>query len=72
MDKSGANHTELENINFLLMLDGLLSFIKIYQAKYLNNLVEQDHRFNKKITKPIKGSKAFHPVKATLDGIETA
>jgi len=37
----------------LLMLAGLISFIKICQVKYLNNLIEQDHRFIKKITKPI-------------------
>jgi putative transposase len=32
--------------------------------------VEQDHRFVKKITKPMKGFKAFHSVEATLAGIE--
>jgi len=48
MDKSGANYAGLENINMLLMLAGLISFIEIYQVKYLNNLIEQDHRFIKK------------------------
>ena len=51
MDKSGANYVGLENINFLLMLAGLISFVEILQVKYLNNLIEQDHRFIKKITK---------------------
>ena len=68
---SGANYIGLENINFLLMLAGFLSFIEILQVKYLNNLIEQDHRFIKKITNPIMGFKAFHSAKATLDGIET-
>ena len=72
MDKSGANYVGLENINFLLMLAGLISFIEIFQVKYLNNLIEQDHRFIKKITRPMMGFKAFHSAKATLDGIETA
>jgi putative transposase len=72
MDKSGANYAGLENINLLLMLAGLLSFIEILQVKYLNNIVEQDHRFIKKITNPMMGFKAFHSAKATLDGIETA
>ena len=72
MDKSGANYVGLENINFLLMLAGLISFVEILQIKYLNNLVEQDHRFIKKITKPMMGFKAFHSAKATIDGIETA
>jgi len=72
MDKSGANYAGLENINFLLMLAGIISFVEILQIKYLNNLVEQDHRFIKKITKPMMGFKAFHSAKATIAGIETA
>ena len=62
----------LENINILLMLAGLISFVEILQVKYLNNLIEQDHRFIKKITNPMMGFKAFHSAKATIDGIETA
>jgi putative transposase len=72
MDKRGANYVGLENINFLLMLEGLISFVEILQVKYLNNLIEQDHRFIKKITKPMLGFKAFHSAKATIDGIEIA
>ena len=72
MDKSGANYAGLKNINFLLMLAGLISFIEILQIKYLNNLIEQDHRFLKKIKNPMMGFKAFHSAKATLNGIETA
>jgi len=72
MDKSGANYAGIENINMLLMLAGLISFTEICQLKYLNNLIEQDHRFIKKITNPMMGFKAFHSTKATIDGIETA
>ena len=72
MDKSAANYAGLENINMLLMLEGLISFVEILQVKYLNNLIEQDHRFIKKITNPMRGFKAFHSAKATIDGIETA
>jgi putative transposase len=72
MDKSGANQAGLENINFLLMLAGLICFIDIRQVKYLNNIVEQDHRFIKKITNPMMGFKAFHSARATIEGIETA
>ena len=43
MDKSGANYIGPENINFLLMHAGIISFVEILQIKYLNNLVEQDH-----------------------------
>lgn len=33
-------------------------------------MVEQDHRFIKKITRPTLGFKAMHSSRATLDGIE--
>ena len=72
MDKSGANYTGIENINMLLMLAGLICFIEICQIKYLNNVIEQDHRFIKKITNPMMGFKAFHSARATIEGIETA
>jgi len=71
MDKSGANYTCIENINTLLMLEGLICFIEICQVKYLNNLIEQDHRFIVK-NESHDGIKAFHSAKATIDGIETA
>ena len=60
MDKSGANYAGIENINMLPMLAGLICFIEICQVKYLKNLIEQDHRFIKKIAKPMMGFKAFH------------
>ncbi len=63
MDKSGANYAGIKNINRLLMLAGLISFIATCQVKYLNNLIEQDHRFIKKITKLMMGFKAFHSVR---------
>lgn len=47
-----------------------MSFIEICQVNYLNNLVEQEHRFVKKITKSMMGFKAFYSVQATIDGIE--
>ncbi|SCN47381.1 transposase IS2020, hypothetical [methanotrophic endosymbiont of Bathymodiolus azoricus (Menez Gwen)] len=72
MDKSGANYAGLANINLLLILAGFATMIDICQVKYLNNIVEQDHRFIKKITKPMMGFKAFHSAQATIAGIETA
>ncbi|MCZ6903794.1 MAG: DDE-type integrase/transposase/recombinase [Rickettsia endosymbiont of Ixodes persulcatus] len=44
--------------------------IKIFQNKYLNNLVEQDHRFIKKRVKPMLGFKSFRSAKITIAGIE--
>ena len=72
IDKSGANLAGLENVNILLMLLGLWPLIDIIQDKYLNNIIEQDHRFIKKIVRPMKGFKSFHSASATLEGIEVA
>lgn len=52
------------------MLGGMFVQLTVRQIKYLNNIIEQDHRFIKKITKPIKGFKAFYSAEATLSGIE--
>jgi putative transposase len=72
IDKSGTNLTGLENVNVILRLTGSGSTIKILEVKYLNNIMEQDHRFIKRITRPMLGSKAFYSADATLVGIETA
>jgi len=40
------------------------------EVHYLNNIVESDHRFIKRTTKPMMGFKAFHSANATLLGIE--
>lgn len=72
IDKSGANEAGLMNMNILLFLTGWAYLIEILQIKYLNNRIEQDHRFIKKLTKPMLGFKAFHSAQATLAGIEVA
>ena len=72
IDKSGANQAGLQNVNAFLILNGWWWLIDILQVKYLNNIIEQDHRFIKKITQPMKGFKAFHSAAATLEGIEVA
>ena len=38
--------------------------------KYLNNIVEQDHRFIKKITKPGLGFQSIRTASKTIAGIE--
>lgn len=43
MDKSAAGYAGLENIIFLLMLAGLVSFVEILRTNYLNKLIETDH-----------------------------
>jgi transposase-like protein len=39
-------------------------------VKYLNNIVEQDHRAVKRVTRPMLGFKAFDAAQDTLVGIE--
>ena len=74
MDKSGANKAGIDAINLyfalLFILGAPWNQITVRQIKYLNNIVEQDHRFIKKITKAMMGFKAFHSAQATLSGIE--
>ena len=44
--------------------------IEIRKVKYLNNIVEQDHRAVKRVTRPMLGFKAFAAAQSTLTGIE--
>src|ERR1700745_553595 len=44
--------------------------IAIRQIKYLNNIVEQDHRGVKRVTRPMLGFKAFGAAQCTLAGVE--
>ena len=72
IDKSGANLAGLLRINVGLKFSRSHRQIEILRGKYLNNIVKQDHRFIKKITRPALGFKAFHSAAATLAGIEVA
>jgi putative transposase len=42
----------------------------IWQVKYLNNMVEQNHRSVKPVTRPMLGFKSFDAAQRTLAGIE--
>src|SRR5437870_8246270 len=44
--------------------------IAIRKVKYLNNIVEQDHRGVKRVTRPMLGFKSFVAAQDTLVGIE--
>lgn len=71
IDKSGANNAALEQLNELFLTNNLFSlFIIIRQIKYLNNIVEQDHRHIKRIIRPMLGFKSFASAKATIAGVE--
>ena len=72
IDKSGANLAGLHATNVILKFTGAGRLIKIVQVKYLNNILEQDHRFIKRVTRHMLGFKAFHSAQATIAGIEVA
>ena len=59
IDKSGANLAGLQAVNVILKFAADGRMIKIRQVKYLNNILEQDQRFIKRITAPMMGFKAF-------------
>ena len=44
---------------------------KLRRVKYLNNVIEQDHRFVKKKVRASQCFKRFHTAERTLEGIES-
>ncbi|GHO63090.1 IS6 family transposase [Ktedonobacter sp. SOSP1-52] len=44
--------------------------VELRQVKYLNNLIEQDHRFIKRLTKPGMGCFSFETAWRTVQGFE--
>ena len=66
IDKSGANAAAIES----LQVDSGTQ-ITMRQNKYLNNLIEQDHRAVKRILRPILGFKSFRCARILIAGIET-
>ncbi|UIF88077.1 IS6 family transposase (plasmid) [Cupriavidus necator] len=66
VDKSGANLAALQAINAERE-----TTIKIRQNKYLNNLVEQDHRGIKRRVRPMLEFQNFRCARIILGGIET-
>ncbi len=65
IDKSRANGAAIENYN-----SDMNTSIELRQVKYLNNIVEQDHRAIKRMTRPMLGFKSFWSAAITLAGIE--
>ena len=66
IDKSGANTAAIEGIRADSGVD-----IEMRRSKYLNNLIERDHRAVKRIVRPMLGFKNFRCVRAVIAGIET-
>jgi putative transposase len=65
IDKSGSNLAALNAVNAEREMP-----IKVRQIKYLNNIVEQDHRAIKRRTRPMLGFKDFNCARVILSGIE--
>jgi len=65
MDKSGANKAAIDAINA-----GRAVSVIVRQVKYLNNIVEQDHRAIKQVTRPMLNFKSFRGARCVLAGIE--
>ncbi len=65
IDKSGSNKSAIQLYNKVSFTN-----IEIRQCKYLNNIVEQDHRFIKWRIHQGLGFKEFESAKRTISGIE--
>jgi putative transposase len=65
IDKSGSNLAALNAVNAERETP-----IKVRQIKYLNNIVEQDHRAIKRRIRPMLGFKDFNCAHVILSGIE--
>ena len=65
IDKSGANKAAIESYN-----TEEKTTLETRQSKYLNNLIEQDHRAIKRLTRPMLGFKSLWAAQSTLAGIE--
>jgi transposase-like protein len=65
IDQSGANKSGIKQYN----RDNDRRF-KIRQCNYLNNIIEQDHRFIKRRIRSMLGFKSFWSACATVAGIE--
>jgi transposase-like protein len=67
IDKSGANTAAIESVKTDASVDILMR-----QSKYLNIMVEQDHRAVKRITRPMMGFKSLWSAGIIIGrGIET-
>ena len=65
IDGSAANAAAIKSYN-----EEYGTAIIIRERKYLNNVVEQDHRAVKRVTRPMLGFKSFDAAQDTLVGIE--
>jgi putative transposase len=65
IDKSGSNTAAIKHYNQIHK-----TAMVIRHSKYLNNIVEQDHRAVKRLTRPMLGFKSFWAARCTIAGVE--
>jgi putative transposase len=65
IDKSGSSTAAIQLYNKIHK-----TAIVIRHSKYLNNIVEQDHRAVKRLVRPMLGFKSFWAARCTIVGIE--
>ena len=72
IDGSKSNYAALDALNVQLWLTGyfMLSLVEILDIKYLNNIVEQSHRWVKQKTRQALGWKSVEGTTASLHGRE--
>ncbi len=66
IDKSGANTAAIVSVQ----ADSGVT-LELRQSKYLNNIVEQDHRAIKRVVRPMLGFKSLACARILIAGIET-
>lgn len=67
VDKNAAYPVAMETLK---AEEAIALETQLRQSKYLNNVIEQDHRNIKRITKPMMGFQSFNRARRTLSGIE--
>ncbi len=65
IDQSGSNTAAIQHYNRTHKTS-----IALRQCKYLNNIVEQDHRAVKRKMRPMLGFKSFWAARCTIAGME--
>ena len=68
VDKNAAYPPAIDELK---VKENRIRSCQLRQNKYLNNIVEQDHRFIKKLVNPSLGFKSFHSARRTIIGYET-
>jgi hypothetical protein len=66
VDKNAAYLPALEDLKEVLPVE-----TELRQVKYLNNRIEQDHRFIKRLTNPGLGFGSFNTARRTIQGYES-